>query len=413
MSRLTIAVVLGLMFSLQALAQDASLTGFNNRFAFQKNEEGKITAIRLKKVVRSFSIMPFLEQIKADLTAEQNSFKALNDAEKEAEIDQMLYEMGLDPYAKDGNGAEEARRMKESLMNLKNIDLNAAFAKLKTTDFWKEFERKLQEAFLFIDPTVLANLEDARFFYKRQVTYQVVMWALEQAPKVFGDIPVLNMATFVIVRIHDMMLEQRHFHHNMFLHYVETIPETKLGMTKEEVDRAVSSIYEYRIQLTNLPESNRAARDWLNYGMNSFYMMVRSGNSRIQSWKAPLSNSRFSDIKKINYGFAEVMEEGNKKIYHLHINGHQFSQKAALAFDYSDPKRVQRNRALMNFAGIALGFVPNIPEWIKGNVQTFLQSMYVQQVRMEGALVGYFESTGDQAMTKKIYRQRNNFYIVE
>lgn len=399
-------------FMAYAFANDLALDGFNRRFTLVKNDEGKITTIKLKKAVTQFTLRPFLEQIKSDLMMEQNTLKGMNASEREAEIDAMLADMGLDPYAKDGQGAEEARKVKESLLAIDSINVEATFFELDKKDFWKEFEAKLNEAFKFIDPTILANLEDPRFFYKRNVTYTVINWALNEAKKRFSNIPVLNIASFVIVRVHDMMLEQRYFHHNMLLHYFETIPETKLGMSKEDVDRTVSSIYEYRISATNLPESNRAARDWLNYGMNIFYQSVRAGNTRMTSWQGPLSTMNFKDVKKINFAFAEVMNGDAKMIYHLHTNAHMFSKKPALGYDYSQPNKVKRQRALLNLASVALGFV-KIPDWIKGNVENFIKSAYVEQVRLEGALVGHFESQGNVPMIKNVYAQRANFYIVE
>lgn len=406
-----IMLSLGLLLSFSAFAQDLSIQGFNNRFSLVRNDAGKVTVIKLKKAVTKFTIMPFIEQIKQDLINEQASFNGLTHSDKEAQIDSMLTDMGLNPYNKE-HGSEEALIVKDALMNIPNINVELAFHELKKGDFWKEFERRLHEAFLFVDPTILANLDDARFFYKRQVTYKVIAWALEQAKKRFSDIPVLNIASFVIVRVHDMMLEQRHFHHNMLLHYFETIPESKFGMTKEEVDRTVSSIYEYRIGVTDFMSSNNAAADWLNFGMNKFFSQVRAGNTRIRTWEGPLANVDFLNIKKNNFAFATVTEEGARKIYHLHHTGHQFTSKPSLAFDYSKPTRVKRNRALLNLGGIALGFI-KIPDWIKGSVENFLQSFYVQQVRTEGALIGYFESTGDTAMINRIYAQRANFYIVQ
>lgn len=408
MSRLII-FSLGLMMSLTAFAEDLALQGFNERFTLVRNSENKVTLIKLKKAVTRFTIKPFIEQIKADLTKEQESFTTLSPSEKEAEIDQMLSDMG---YGLAAGGSQEAEKVKEALMNIPNINVEDAFAELNAQgDFWAEFQRKLQEAITFVDPTVLANLDDSRFFYKRQVTYKVVVWALEQAKKRFSNVPVLNIASFVIVRVHEMMLEQRHFHHNMLLHYFETIPETKLGMTKEEVDQTVSSIYEYRIDAMNIFESNRAARDWMNYGMNNFYSSVRAGNNRIREWSGPLSSTNFQDIKKLNYAFASVTKDGARQVYHLHAPGHMFTSKPALAYDYGNPNRVKRNRALLNIAGVVLGFI-KMPGWLKGNVDSFLKSFYVNQVRLEGALVGYFESTGDTAMINRIYAQRANFYIV-
>ena len=139
--------------------------------------------------------------------------------------------------------------------------------------------------------------------------------------------------------------------------------------------------------------------------------MVRSGNTRMRDWQGPLSNVRFENVKKIDYAFAEVTEQGARKIYHLHVANHMFTSKPALAFDYANPQRVKRNRALLNLAGVAMGFI-KIPGWLRSSADNFMKSFYVQQVRMEGALVGHFESTGESAMVNRIYSQRANFYIV-
>jgi hypothetical protein len=409
MSRLFL-VSLGLLLSLSCFAQDLALHGFQKRFALGRNAEGKLEVIRLKKATTRFTIMPFLEQIKADLLNEQRSFSKLSNHEKENQIDEMLMEIGLDPYSK--SGADEAQAIKDSLMNLPQVNVEATFRELTKGSFWTEFERRLHEAFLFIDPTIVTNLQDPRFFYKKNVTHSVVTWALETAAKRFSEVPILNIATYVITHVHAMMLEQRSFHHNMLLHYFETIPEADLGMTKEEVDRAVSSIYEYRIEAANILESNKAANDWLNYGMNAFYMQVRAGNANMKSWTAPLSNLGFSNIQKLNFAFASVNHQGKKKIYHLHHKNHMFSSAPSLAYDYSSPNKVKMNRALLNLAGIGVGFL-QIPGWIKSGVHNFIKSFYVEQVRMEGALVGHFESTGDAGMIDRIYDQRANFYIVK
>ena len=408
MFRLTVISLIALV-SLSAFAQENSVDGFNSRFNLVRNAEGKVTVIKLKRATRFFTIKPFIEQIKNDLLGQQAGFKNIS----EAELDDMLIDLGMNPYALNvEGGSQEAQNFKDSVLNVANIDVEAAFSELDQKDFWAEFQARLNEAMLFLDPSVVANLDDSRFFYRKAVTHRVVVWALEQAQKRFSNVPVLNIATFVIVRVHDMMLEQRHFAHNMLLHYFETVKETKLGMSKTEVDRAISSIYEYRIEATDIFGSNRAAADWNNYGINTFYSSVRVGNATINGWKDPFSTLSFSEIKKLNYAFASVTNEGARKIYHLSHNAHMFSMKPSLAYDYSKPKRVKQLRSLLNIGGVALGFL-KLPAFIKVNADRFIKSIYVKQVRTEGALVGYFESTGDTAMMKSVFAQRSNLYIIE
>ncbi len=407
MSRLIFFFLLTCM-SLSVLAEDASVAGFYDRFNLVRNEEGKVTVIKLKRATRFFTIKPFIEQLKNDIIGEQNKLRAMS----EAELDDMLVDMGTNPYAFGQEGQQEAQAFKDAILNIKNVDVEAAFNELDVQDFWAEFQRRLNEAALFLDPTVVANLEDSRFFYRKAVTYKVVTWALQEAQKRFSNIPILNIASFVIVRVHDMMLEQRHFAHSMLLHYFENVREGKLGMTKLEVDRAASSIYEYRIEATNIMESNRANATWASYGMNNFYMMVRAGNATTQNWIDGLSIMTFTQVKKLNYGFAEVTHEDSRKIYHLHHKAHMFSLKPALAFNHAKPKQVKQMRALLNIGGVVLGFL-KIPDQLKSSAQMFMQSLYVQQVRAEGALIGYFESTDDIAMINSIYSQRTNLYIVE
>lgn len=408
MFRLTMLAAIALI-SFSAFAQQNSVDGFNNRFNLVRSEDGKVTVIKLKRATRFFTIKPFIEQLKNDLLGQQAALKNMS----EADLDDMMIEMGMNPYALNfEEGAEEARNFKDSILNIANVDVETAFNDLDKKDFWAEFQARLNEAMLFLDPSVVANLNDSRFFYKKAVTHKVVVWALEQAKKHFSNIPVLNIASFVIVRVHDMMLEQRHFAHNMLLHYFETVKEGKLGMTKSEVDLAVSSIYEYRIQATDIFGSNRANADWANYGMNNFYNIVRTGNATVTGWSDPLSTRNFSEIKKLNFAFASVTNEGVRKIFHLHHKAHMFSMKPSLAYNYAKPKQVKQLRSLLNLGGVVIGFL-KLPDVVKSSADKFMRSIYVQQVRTEGALVGYFESTGDTVMMKSVYAQRSNLYIVE
>lgn len=403
--RLTLLVVLWSL-SLAVFAQDLSAAGFHKRFNLVKNDQGEVIAIRLKAISARFTLKPFIEQIKNDILEEQRRIRSQGFADRETEIDQQLLAMGIDPYGKDGN--EEGRTVKEALMNVGGINVEESFSAIEQTGLMREFESRIQDALLQLDLSVVANLNDGRFFYRRNVAYTVVTWALEQAQKRFSSVPLLNLASFVIVKVHNLLHEQRMFHHNMMLHYFEHLPESELGLTKLEVDRAVSSIYEYRIEAMSLPESNRAVQEWASYGWNKFYVQVRQGNNRARG----LETSRYADYARVNFAFGEFSVEGQRKIYNLLANQHMFSGKPALAYDYSNPTKVKRERALLNLAQVALGFIPGIPSFIKSAANTFIDSMHKEQRLLEGALVAHFELAGNAPMVNEVYRQNINPYLV-
>jgi hypothetical protein len=411
MARKMTVVLAALLMTLSAFAQDLSGAGFQKRFNLVKNDKGEVIAIRLKSISARFTLKPFIEQIKNDIIEEQRRWQSQGFADRETQVDQALYSMGLDPYGKED--LEEVRTIKNALMNVPAIDVQNSFADIERSGLFKEFESKIQDALLQLDLSVVANLSDARFFYRRNVAYTVVTWALDQAKKRFASVPVLNLASFVIVKVHDLLHEQRMFHHNMMLHYFETLPESAFGMTKDEVDRAVSSIYEYRIGAVNYNESNTASQTWARYGFNKFYQQVRAGNSRARDMSSPLfGDSRYTEYSRVDFAFGEFTNDGSRKIFHLLANQHMLSSKPALAYDYAKPGKVKRDRALLNLAQVALGFIPGVPSIIKSAADTFLNSMMKEQKLLEGALVAYFEMNGNQPMVEAVYKQNINPYLL-
>ena len=84
----------------------------------------------------------------------------------------------------------------------------------------------------------------------------------------------------------------------------------------------------------------------------------------------------------------------------------------ATAYNYDKPDQVRRFRSLLNLGQVGLGFLP-LPSWLKNQVESFIESYYVEQKRTEGALVGYFDINGNQVMSQKIKEQLINPYIVK
>lgn len=403
MKRTRIVLFLSLFaISLSASANSEVQALLSKRFIFKKNDQGQLDTVKMK-FTSKFSLRPYLIQIKNDIKAEIDRIRS-NTKSYDGELDEFIAYLEQDGYHKDID--ENSLVIRDALKNLPNVKVDQAFQEIHAHGVLKRFEFEFKDILKMLDLTIIANPNDARFFYRKNVTYEVVTRALNFAKKKFDNIPILNLVSFVIVKVHDLVLEQRLFHQNMLMHYMENHDHTALGLTMKEVDMVMSSLYESRISALNLPESNNAARNWTNYGFDKFFTMVRGANTRIRR-----TNSTYDQVnKRYNFAFVEVVEDGERVVKNLIDNKHSFSTKAPTAYNYDNPNKVRRTRSLLNLGQVALGFLP-IPGWLKDQAQNFLESFYVQQKLTEGALVGYFEEQGDARMAKAIKSQNINPYL--
>jgi hypothetical protein len=162
-----------------------------------------------------------------------------------------------------------------------------------------------------------------------------------------------------------------------------------------------------KIGFINYQESNRAVANWDFYGTDKFFAILRGANTKLRR-----SADIFSKVgTRFNYAFVDVIEEGQRVVKNLVDRKHMFSGSMPTAFYYDKPEKVKRFRSLLNLAQVGLGFLP-IPGWIKGQVDGFIESLYVQQKLTEGALIGYFESNGQTNMVEVLRKQQVNPYIL-
>jgi hypothetical protein len=391
-------------FSAQVLASAPNLDGFNKRFKVERDDNGQMLAIKMKMFSSKFRLKPYFQQI-ATMVKEEIQSRRQKDVDYNAEVDAFIEQLSLE--AKTADDQEAVAAIEESIRNLHNTNIEASMQKVFKGEVFKKFEKDLRDVLRNFSLSILANPNDGRFFYRRNVTYEVVRMALDFAKKKFSHIPLLNIASFVIVEVHNMLLEQRLYHQNMLLHYLSNFSESELGMTKAEIDHIYSSIYESRIAATAYMESNMAVNNWDFYGTDKYFTMLRTVNNRIRR-----EAGTYVLAARYNFGFLEVKEEGKRLVKNALVNKHMLSRKMSTAWDYEKPKRIQRNRMLMQLGQLGIGFVPYVPSFIKNLAHQFLNSMYVEQRRWEGALFGYFESQGNHVMAKKVHRQIMNPYLL-
>lgn len=379
------------------------LSNFNKYFSLVKDKKGNVEYVRMKFSKSKLSLVPFIEQVKNDVKKE---IERMRTKSGENEIESMFasLEDGMD---KTLEADENILVLRKSFDHLKGVDVDTFFEEAKTKGVLLYFKNELEKALMLFDLSVLASTQDSKYFYKRNVTYAVVEKAINFAKKRFDSIPLLNLVSYLMVEVHDLVLEQRLFHQNMLLHYLENADEKKLGLKTAEADKIFSSIYESRIGVLNLNESKLATRTWNKYGLNKFYASVRTANNKFRR-----STRVFDEVgKRLNFSFFNAVEKGERVVKNLFHNKHKFSSQMATAYNLDKPDQVRRFRALLNIGKIGLSFI-TLPSWLKGQVESFVDSYYVEQKRLEGALVAYFDIQGDHLMSQKIREQLINPYII-
>jgi len=261
----------------------------------------------------------------------------------------------------------------------------------------------MTDAIMLLDPTMIANVNDPTYFYKKNVTYKAVTWGLDFARKRMSSIPMLNTVSHVIVQVEKLITERRQFHQNMLLHYLENFKEEELGLTHDEVNLIWSSIYESRIQWFAFWESNAAKNNWARYGVNNFYLNFRAGTTNLKN-----AQSIYSEVSdRMNFAFQKVTFNNEKVIVNLFDKESMFQNRPAVTLNYDRPNQIVRKRVVLNLAQLGLSFVP-LSSTIKDYIGSFIKSFYEQQQITEGALYGYFESNGDSKGQKQVHAQYLN-----
>jgi hypothetical protein len=388
--------VICLLFSFVISANP--LQFYEKRFELVK-EDGKLKLVRDSSLGLKFKMRPYLKALKESLIAEQKRMK--NKADYNREIDLLLGEKS----SFEKSDIENKKVIKKSLKALENIDIEKIFADSGFQDVMNKFEGRLQKALEGLDPRTLAHVQDQRFFYRKNVTYQVVKWALGFAKKRLSTVPLLNAASYVLVKVESLIRERRLYHQNMLLHYLENFSGDELGMTHLESNHVFSSIYESRIQWFMFWESNIAVKTWDRYGTKRFYQELRNANSRFR----PFRRNYGQILERLDFAFQKVNFEGEDLILNLFHKQSMFNKRPSIAFNYSKPKKVARLRSVLQLAELGLNYL-SLPSFIKSLTGNYMKSFYKEQTLLEGALFAHFESENDEAGMRRLRRQYVNPY---
>lgn len=396
-SLVTVAVML------LSLTAHASLERFQSRFEMVR-QDGNLVAVRDRSIKLNFSIMTYLKYIKEELIKEQSLMNGV-DSDYESNLENLFSDMDELQAIDSATGDKKVKHIVNSMTSLSKMDFEAIFSNPAFVEVFTAMEGKLKDTLFYIDPALVAKPDNASFYYKRNVTYKIVSWALNYASKKLSSIPLLNTASYAITQIEKMMSTRRMYQQNLLLYYLETYSHEELGLTKEEADRVFSSIYESRIDWIAFWESADAKLDWLNWGGNKFYQNFRTATNRLRNFKDQYEGMG----ERLNFSFQEVTFKGERVIVNLVDAQNMLDSRPAIAYSFDNPKKIMRQRAVLTLARLGLSFV-TLPAIVKDYMHDYIKSYYEKQQITEGTLLGYFESHGLMDDYSKLNRQFINAY---
>lgn len=403
---LLVAAAFGLIgTTAQASSTIHSASNFQKRFNIIRDTSGKLIGVKDRTIPVKFHVAPYLnlvmEQIKSEQALMANS--ALRGESYDDQVLRVLNEDMPESFTRSAELDRQQRIVVAALKQVGKLDVVAMFEKPVMREVVSLYESKMSEVLVKLDPTMLAVTNDASYFYKRNVTYQIVKWGLDFARKRLSNIPMLNTASFIMVEVEKLITERRMFHQNMLLHYLEMFKPEELGLTKTEVDLIWSSIYESRIPWFNFLESDMAKSNWSKYGVNKFYQSFRMASATLRDFQGTYSTLD----ERMNYSFQKVTQNGESVAINLFDKEGMFFNTPAVAYNFNRPTMVARKRVLLNLAQLGLSFVP-LSAYLKDMATTFIKSFYEKQRLTEGALYGYLESSAQKEHQQRLFEQYMN-----
>ena len=377
---------------------------FDQHFIVVKNTKNEIIAIKSKFSLKSFSLKPYIQELKTALAQETKKIQVQGLNDYEENLNEILLDIDDEVSLVDGTFPNQnVERIKKSILNLPSVDWENDIDLVTEMDFFKTFEDDLKKIILHLDWTVLASPMDQKFFLKKQYITMIVKKALEMAQQRLGNVPLLNIASFLINKVGTLLIEQRYFQQNMLLHLLFNF-EKDLNLTNKEINTIFSSIFESRLDTNATMERKQMQANWEGYGVLKIFQAERNAQMF----------AKVNGVSLLNFAFYNIKDSKTQAnlIKHTLVNAHQYSMKKALALDLSKPKRVLKLRLLLNLAQIGIGFIPQIPQNLKDMSSKFIDSLVITQARQEGMLYSHFIMNNQADLARIIHVQTINPFVV-
>lgn len=315
----------------------------------------------------------------------------------------------LKPFGKvldeDGKEVDMPMLGEAALEELAKLDVKAVFSDPKFVKLIGEFEYELQTSIIF--PYIIAKPGNSKFWFTLAGPEKLLKKFIDLAWSLIDSYPGAALAHWIFERVISYIEARQNFYQKMVLHYMEHYFDDDLGFPLDDAARIRSSIFESKIKWYKFWESQYAQDNWLTYGNVHF-----TGERERADRKLREHQDQFSQIvARLDWAFVATADGENRYVHHTAVETGFLDDTLSVAYDFQDPKKLLRMRVFLDLLHIGLRFVP-APGPIKSLVDKLINTRYRPQIDMEGALYGYFDSTGNAEAAERTALQSINPFLI-
>jgi hypothetical protein len=378
-----------------ALTWATALRNFENTFSIERTSDGKIKQITLKKLPKTavrFTETDYWREFVDELISSQEEIR-LDDGNNFVETNLALAEFP-NQYRKDQDAVLKVLKGKPIAPVLNDAKVKSALDLLAKDAESSDFNFR-----------IIAVPYNPKYFDSHEKALKILVKASGIITLAGGSYGV-SAALFLVQSAFDMILERRTYFQNYFVYHIHKYGPEKFGLTKEEAELILSSIYESRIKWWDIWERKKARNNWSRYGMMRYQEQLYEAEKRR---KYDANEFGFTD-DPVGFAFHGGVTAGFKRIMNLVTPRSLLSKKPSDGFEYQSPNRIRSYRMFYYLSQLAARLSP-VPV-VSGAYDFFVESLYVPQRQMEGSLYGYYCDMKSADEAEILVRQSINPFII-
>jgi len=395
------SLILAIMALFTSFAHASDLEYFKQRFLLKRNEQGVLVQV----VDRS------LQSFEQQVRSKEFIIDSLKDLLR---ANQLLQAQGLN--------IDLSAQVKRTLSSNQDSDFVSSgqriiaaldsdkIQQLIDLPQWPQIFERLDQVVESYQETfaTLAYPQNKLYFYKRHVAAEISKGITSLVKSVLPFGAWLDIVNFLSKRFIDLLMENKRYHHNILLSYLQTYSASDLGMGQVEKNKVLSSLMDEEVNFYAVWDLFGACKNWPGYGQKRYSKKLGKISKAI---KKHAKHYRSIDEQWGDYFYLATNKKGKQVVLNFADGVYYFTSFPSTSIQLERRWAYVVERSVYELTKFAIRFLP----WgfVSTVVDPLLNIRYKSQIEHEGALWAQIEGEGNDPydLAKDLLRQTLNPFI--